>query len=366
MKSQLLFSVMVLAVFITSAQNHFFEGYIVKAPGDTVKGYIKEDMNSHLADQVLFKANTSENVIPYTAKDIKAFGFEGNIFRALNYFDEVDSMQKERFGKLLVEGYYTLYELYFSVADHYFYVTSQQGKNFFLYDDRLGITVEGSKKGNYRNHLYFIGQSCPNAMNTVETMTFSERDVAKFVQKANNCLQPGSSSLMHIKKAKMKYKGVYLFAGGIPLGKLGNEVMGQLMVRYVSPSISRNASLNIGIGYTRYGSRTTTTVYTLSSRENRSVTELYGIPIQLQYNFSRSWFQPYFYIGFGAVYEKEQQFVKNNDFGTITSTTTSKNQAGATVPLGLGIEIYPTSHLLIKADFRYELFYSIPSFWNSF
>ena len=361
MKKQLLMSAMLLAACIACAQNKYLQGYIVKASGDTVNGYIKEDMNSHLCEQLSFKSREADNATTFTAKDIRAFGFDGTIFRALNYFDEVDSVQKQQFGKVLVEGYYSLYELYFGVGDHYFYVTSQQGKNFFLYDDRLGINVEGTRKGNYRNHLYFIGQSCPNAMNTVETMTFSEKDVAMFVQKANNCIQPGSVSSLHIHNGKTEYTGVYLFAGGIPLGKLGDEVMGQLMARFVSPSLTRNASLNIGIEYSRYASRTTTQVYTLSVQENRSVTELYGIPIQLQYNITRSWFQPYLYIGVGIVYEKERQFMKYNDFGSINSWSTSKSQVGASLPVGIGIEVYPTSHLLIKADLRYELFLQYPA-----
>ena len=362
MKYQLLLMATLFVARMSFAQNTFLEGYIVKAAGDTVKGYIKEDMDSHLAEKVSFRLNALGDATTYSVKDIRGFGFQGTIFRALNYFDEVDSVQKEKFGKLLVEGYYTLYALYFGVGDHNFLVISREGKNFFLYDDVLRNTVEGSTKGNYRNHLYFIGQACPEAMNRVETMTFAERNVARFVQDANNCLEPGSKSAIHIKKAKTKYKGVYLFAGGIPLGKNGNQVMGQLMARFVSPAITQNASLNIGIEYTRYGSPTTTKVYTLSSQETHYITELYGVPIQLQYNFSRSWFQPYGYIGVGIVYKRDRDYLKYNDFGTVTYSSTNKLESGASFPLGIGVEIYPTSHLIIKADLRYELFLQYPAF----
>ena len=359
MKVQLLLVAMLFAVCIASAQNHFFEGYIVKAAGDTVKGYIKEDMSSHLSNQVMFKAHASEDATPFTVKDVRAFAFENNIFRALNYFDEVDSVQKEQFGKLLVEGYYSLYALYYGVAGHYFYVTSQQGKNFFLYDDLLEPNYV-KRSANFRNHLYFIGQSCPNAMSRVESMTFTEKDVANFVQHANNCLEPGKPSSLHFKKAKTELVGIYLFAGGLSLDNGRNQLMGQIMARFVSPSISRKASFNVGFEYLRNSGPFTTTVSSLSTEEDHEVTEIYSVPFLLQYNFTRGWFQPYVCTGISVMYKIDKQIDKLTSLGYESTGIRSNSEVGPSFPFAVGVEVYPIKHLLIKAEYRYDIFLQYP------
>jgi hypothetical protein len=359
MKTQLLLLAMLLAACVTYAQERFFEGYIVKSSGDTVKGYIREDRNGGLAESVSFKAGVSESPSTFTVKDIRAFGFDGTIFRALNYFDEVDSVQKERFGKLLVEGHYNLYALYFGVAEHYFYVTGQDGKNLFLFDDVMGHT-DAIRNGNFRNNLFFIGQSCPNALNTVETMSFSEKDVANFVQQANNCLQPGQASAFHFKKGKTELAGVILFAGGLPLGNGKSQLMGQLMARLVNPSISRKASLNIGFSYARNATGASSTTSSFYTETDHSFTEIYGIPVQLQYNFTSGRFQPYLYTGVALIYKIDRQTSKLTGLNTTTFGSTIKDRMGASVPFGIGFEIYPTSRLMIKADLRYELAMQYP------
>ena len=362
MKYQLLLFAAMLIAFITCAQNNYLQGYIVKSSGDTVKGYIKEDNNSHLSEQVLFKAHEADNATTFTVKDIRAFGFEKNIFRALNYLDEVDSVQKDRFGKLLVEGYYNLYAIYFGVGDHYYYITSQQGKNFFLYDDLLRNTVESSRKGNFRNHLYFIGQSCPNVISNVESLSYTEKDVARFVQQVNNCVEPGKASSIQFNKSKTRLDGIYLFAGGLPLSNGQSQIIGQLLARFVSPSISRQASLNIGFSYLRSADQPVVTANTLSTEEDREVTEIYSIPIQLQYNFTSSRFQPYVFVGVSAVYKIDKQITTLSGVGINSSTySNSKSEFGPSVLAGVGFEIYLIKHFLIKAEYRYELFLQKPA-----
>ena len=133
------------------------------------------------------------------------------------------------------------------------------------------------------------------------------------------------------------------------------------MARFVSPSLSQNASLNIGINYTRYGSPTTTNVYSLSSEETHHVTELFSIPIQLQYNFTRGLIQPYCYVGIGVVHKIEQDYTKINYLNSTSSGSTKESETGVSFPFGIGLEIYPTSNLIIKAELRDELFLQYPA-----
>lgn len=333
------------------SQDHFSPGFIVNNNGDTLKGWVKEDINSRLSSKIDFKSDQSKEPVAYTSNDIRAFGINGNQFRSLQYLDETDSTQKQNFGKLLVDGYYNLYIIYRSVSEHYFYLTTQDGRNFLLYDDIIANT-DVTRKGNYHKVLYDIGLNLPNVDNRAVSIGFTERELAKYVYDCNNIDHKTSNSQLHYVKAKTDWS-VIGYVGGITLGTNKSQVTVQLLARFVSPSVTKKASLNIGLTY----SRTSTpyaNYFAFYPKDDRTLTELVAVPVQLQYNFLTGWFQPYIYTGFSIGH------VSQTD-NYATGNPTNETRLGFPVLAGAGLELHPTSRLFIRADFRYELILQYPS-----
>jgi len=71
--------IVVIPVFCLS-QTEFKAGFIVKNPGDTIKGYLKQEPETVLQNSIQFTQNMSgEGAEKLTSEKIFAFGFnEGN------------------------------------------------------------------------------------------------------------------------------------------------------------------------------------------------------------------------------------------------------------------------------------------------
>ena len=99
--------------FLCLSQATFKSGIIVNNNGDTLKGYIKEDIEKNLQNKIIFKQNDSDDETKLlTTKEIKAFGFEGkNIFQKISYTNPNDNSWNEHFAKLcsmVITGYFPL------------------------------------------------------------------------------------------------------------------------------------------------------------------------------------------------------------------------------------------------------------------
>src|SRR5215471_6773694 len=108
------------------SQSDFKSGFIVKNNGDTVKGFLKEDVQSELQKGVVFKSSNTDAGTTLTFSDIKAFGYDGgNTFKKISYADPSDNSSNELFAKLMLNGHYTLYSFYKSDRQYYVVKTSE-------------------------------------------------------------------------------------------------------------------------------------------------------------------------------------------------------------------------------------------------
>ena len=107
------------------SQRHFAEGYIVKADGDTVTGFLYEDTFNGSSRECVFKLSADAPNTIYRPDEVRAYRFNrGKYYVSKKILSDKDSVSV--FLEYLVDG----------VADLYFL----RGKN----QDRLFIEMPGN------------------------------------------------------------------------------------------------------------------------------------------------------------------------------------------------------------------------------
>src|SRR6185436_10590081 len=92
------------------AQQKFTGGYVILANGDTLHGYLQEEVEGSLVTGVMFSNNENgTSSKKYVVTDAKAFHYDqGSSFEAVSYND-LNNTPTTTFAKLLLTGYYRLY-----------------------------------------------------------------------------------------------------------------------------------------------------------------------------------------------------------------------------------------------------------------
>jgi hypothetical protein len=204
-------------------------------------------------------------------------------------------------------------------------------------------------KENYGNKLSFFSSGCePIQRVATNEIPYSQNRMINFFTALNACLFPGSHSEVIYKKPPQKIVP-YVFAGGLPLGDQ-YEATVQFVLRFYAPSISRLTSFNTGL-YGYFNSRNQDGIYV--GQTTQLVTNYVSVPAIIQQNFTSGVVQPYIYVGAalqyikqsGTDYNPQRVFQKDFNVGIIA---------------GGGIEAF-FGKLLVKADWRYELFSHFPT-----
>ncbi len=95
--------------------------------------------------------------------------------------------------------------------------------------------------------------------------------------------------------------------------------------------------------------------YPGSKVEQTAYKNIYGVPFTLQYNFTRGRVKPYIDAGLSLDY-LETKGVLDYSY-----RKTHDNGFGIGFIIAAGVEGYVTKRLMIKADWRYELFLHYPT-----
>jgi hypothetical protein len=332
------------------AQNTSDPGYIIVHEKDTVKGYIEIQTESEFTTSVKFKKESGAPTTEYHAADIAGFGMGKTNYRSLQFFNTISKTHVSAFVKQLVAGEYDLYS--YVTPDRVFYVLRKDSTDEFLYDHPYSLSEEVAEETNYLNILHFISVNCPGISNLYDRVRYSDKDMADFVLKVDNCLSQGTAVNFYEKsKTKVQY---YVFAGALPVaGK--NQFTGSFNVRLSLPRIDKKTSINIGLNYSSFTVQTSERadnwhMYTLSMKNN-----MYSIPVTFQYNFTTTLIQPYFCAGLSGIY-----CMKNGQSYT-SSIPSTQTQSGMALVVGLGIEANIISKLYFRVDWRYEFEMQYPN-----
>ncbi len=355
-------TILFIFLFLTSSilfgQVSFRTGYIIKNNGDTIHGYIKEDVEEKLAQSINFKDQANVTKV-LTVQDIKEFGFEGEgTFRQVNYVDPLDSLKsKVHFAKFLLEGTYRLFS--FRRKDDLNFIVVNKDTSYLLYDD-IKSEFQVFEKGNYQSMLYYFSRECPKVSSKAANCNFSEESLLSFFVSLAECSGNTNNMVVHYSKSKAQ-KNIILSAGGLAVDKR-TEIAIQALGQYVMPSVNRKSSLLVGIVYLRSTHESTTT-YTLVEDHIKYETQVFEIPMMFRYDVLQKLIQPYLYGGAGVAFRKDKETTTRMSLispDAEATGTTEDSDFGATVLVGGGINIRIIKDLFINLDYRYDLYSHLP------
>ena len=347
-----------------SAQTNFTAGYIVKANGDTLRGYLQEELRKDLLFSIKFKpGSTSTAFETLTPADITSFKYEsGDVYKLISFKNTLNDSTPAQtcFALQLVTGPYNLYS-YIENEEIYFVVIGNN-VSYFVYNTTTDNSGQIKNEGNYLSRLLAMAASCNDRSLHSDQLTYNEKDISDFVNKLNNCIAPGSSSTNHYQKAKAITQ-LSIFAGGFSVGKNRNQLTGDIAFRVTYPQLSKNVFLNIGIHYSNT---------TIDKREKiigtvveLSVTkdDIFCVPLTIQYNIGQGIIQPFFYGGLAAAYLTQNTTHSVYDqFPTVDLP----NKFEVSVIGAIGIEGHITKNFCIKAEWRYEELLQYPALGLSY
>jgi hypothetical protein len=340
-------------------QPSYKKGYLINNNGDTIQGYIKDDVEEKLARSIDFKDEAGVIKI-LSVGDMKEFGFDGESnFRLVNYVDPLDSLKrKTHFAKLLLEGTYKLFS--FRRKDDLNFIVVNKDTSYLLYDDVKSEFGDIFEKGNYQSLLFFFARECPKISSKAANVNFSEESLLAFFVSLEKCTGHANNTVVHYSTSKSQ-KNIILSAGALGWDKR-TEIAIQVLGQFVVPSVNRKSSLLTGIVYLRSTHESTTT-YTLAKDHSKYETQVFEIPLMFRYDILQKVVQPYIYGGAGGAFKKDKETTTRTSLitaDTEATGTTESSDFGATVLVGAGINIRVVKDLFINLDYRYDLYSHLP------
>ncbi|MBS1575093.1 MAG: outer membrane beta-barrel protein [Bacteroidetes bacterium] len=348
----LIFAFFPLALF---SQSGFAPGFIIKAAEDTVRGYIEEITEKKINDKIHFTKAQGNPAVALSINDITAFGYTGgNVYYKVRYIEPAAFAIKERFAKKLVEGYYRLYN-FWEAEKQYFVVNTYEDSTYLLYDDDISASGIVSEKGNFRNRLLFFSINCDSIKQGIERLDYTQARIAEYVHQLNRCILPSEQNAVVYKKDKT-FLNIYGYTGAIPWGSQ-YEFAGRIIARLSIPSLDKNTFLNVGISYMANKKNYTVPSLYLGSPPHFNIDyrSIFSVPLTIQYNLLQGKVRPYVEAGLSIVYlDATTEY-------TYSPAKTHDTRFGIGFIVAAGVEGNITHRLMIKADWRYELFLHYPT-----
>jgi hypothetical protein len=360
-KKLLLLAALCLSFIFPDAQPKFVNGFTVNMAGDTSRGFILQESNVQLARGITFKTDiNSKESKTFSPEDLQSFGFrDGNLYYSIEYTDTRDSsIRKKEFAKLLVGGYYNLYAIAREKANFY-WLKSAGDSGYFMYGDEIDYLYLRNLPGNYKNTFNFLARDCDKITARLERLVYSDQSISHFVKDLNHCVSP-ATQVIEAKKAKWE-KHFQVYAGGIILGTHRSQTTFQAFLKLINPETGRKFSMYAGISYVNFNDRSFDYIYGPGKVFKDFNSKLFSIPIIFQYNFTKGIIQPYVNGGVSLANLKENTVqTYHNSFGEIFTNSFQNNRTGVAILMAAGIEVFPISNLIIKAEWKYELYFQYP------
>ncbi|HXB29846.1 MAG TPA: hypothetical protein VNW49_08510 [Puia sp.] len=333
------FIIFILIHFTLIAQRSFEPGYIVKQNQDTVRGFVEVAINRDLTHSVKFKKEESAELKEYNPADLLAFAIGNDLYLSKHFLNTAqDSVMETAFVKQLVKGEYSLYS--YSKDELVYYLLQKDTTVYFLFDrvtDNLG---EIKQEGNYLNYLNLISINCEKLNKNYAGMGYNDKNLADFVLKADNC-SSDEKAVSYYQKPK-SVKQYFGFVGGFPPSL--TQFSANFTLQFSLPRIYKNIFFNVGLSYsytTKKSSALGGANETINYTNNYNIV---SIPFAIQWNFTTSRLQPYFYAGLSA-----SIYNVTSSYGNFGKPYTPQPFVVAMVT-GLGIQMKIGSRFYIRAE----------------
>lgn len=315
----------------------FEKGSIVTIENVKIDGHIKTDDLSNLSSKICFKpTETDVKYIYYDTNQIKSFQTEtGKTFDLLSFKINNNSESINVFASLILKGEISLYKTVYKSTTFYIIVTKDE--NYVLQNDEL---ISGETKMIKYNYLGVINLATEGfSSKNYQKIPFDEEDFIKIISEYN------ASKGYESKEVTYDEKNIHYFIVNIGGGhkKDESELFFQAMYRIYYPKISRSTSLNLGLNYFNYQ---------FPDVPNGNIKEsLISVPLQIQQNILNKNIRPYVFMGLNFSYlkivdDKNNSLLKNG----------LQSNYGIGILYGAGIEIDLYKGIMLKSEFRQEVF----------
>ena len=352
MKKNLIMLALLWAYFPLLAQKESAPGYIVKSSGDTLRGYLRQELRNQPILSVSFRS-ASGSTANYSTADISSYGYEnGNVYRAITYLNTMGdtSFSETVFAKILLHGGYSLYD--YRQQDRLFFIVLENAASYFIYDAVISQTGIESEEGNFYAEVTQLASACKDKDLRPNSVNYNEHSMTDFVADLNTCVKPGQSVVKYSGRNNEKLNLVVYF-GGMSSGNK-SILTGELMLRFNYPSISRNLYFVTGVSFAKVTQQITPTLYNISFTYQGSDTYA-ALPVFLQYKLISGRIEPYIFGGVGGFYDDNvsQSFYIHGD---IHQRSIQIKPFG-----GAGLEGFILKNLAIRASWWLGLYDQLPT-----
>lgn len=318
----------------------FEKGTIMTIENVKIDGYIKTEDLSNLSSKICFKlAETDVKYINYDTTQIKSFQTEtGKTFDLLSFKINNNRAAIKVFASLILKGEISLYKTIYKSKTFYIIVTKDE--NYVLQNDEQISFETNIIKHNYLGVINLATEGFSSKNN--QKIPFKEIDFIKIISEYN--ASKGYQSKEVTYNEKIIHYFILNIGGGLKKGE--SELFFQAMYRLYYPKISRSTSLNLGLNYFNYQFPELNKSNTSNFKES-----LISTPLQIQQNILNKNIRPYIFLGLNFSYLK----IVDDKNNSLIKDGFQRNY-GIGILYGAGIEIDLYKGIMLKSEFRQELF----------
>lgn len=298
--------IFLLLINIKAVSQTFNSGYIISENGDSIPGYILDQIDNEMQFKIEFKNSIIDNSsISYSPEDILGFGFDyGRTFEQQSVAKGNKDTLKV-FAKRIVQGRINLY------------MNSNQiiaNEELFLKNNNLDevvhikrpkkeiVTRPNGSKYSYQSKIFigflnYIVSDVPNYKIYNDKERFSTKKIINRIKEYNSLFSKDYSTSNYIEQRKFRYD----LTIGIPINWNINGTQYKSAFRValyrnkIFPETTRKLSYISGFSY-RYGSSLNN--YNSTNRQHF----ISIIPLGLNYHRSKGLIRPYAYFGLGVTF----------------------------------------------------------------
>jgi hypothetical protein len=205
MRILLVFSLFLLLIQGTSAQDRFGSGYYLSEAGDTVHGFIQ--YKPRYTDKVPFRSTLKSRTKELSAEQTRAFGFTGwDNFERLEFAATKDAPASPVFVNVLVSG-----EIDLLVYRRTFIIGSAQAGRFKLIGGKSSNAEQAMK--NYQTNtgaFNILFQDCAAVKEAAQKAKISRRALVELIKDYHKCRGLPATELEMKTVSRKKYVGFFI------------------------------------------------------------------------------------------------------------------------------------------------------------
>jgi hypothetical protein len=346
---------------ISQIRDNYVKGTVILDGGEKKTGLIQNESYSRLKQLIHFKTDEHSNVIAYDPKDID--GIELASGEAYENIDFVPNKEKITvLAKVLIRGRISLWGVEESGVQYYIITRPDtHGQQYVLQDDQIGngVVVDANERRviehhYFRSFLRLATKDAPEFKLDPEKVGFTERQIKDFISAYNQAAH-GENKVISSVSPKPSF--LILAVSGMTTNTT-TDVFVQANYRIYFPRISKGTSFNTGLNYIRYNvdqpSQLAVNIhgYLYNTKPSVYKENVLSIPFQFQQNLLQRRIRPYFFFG-ASLNVHNYKDTENNPPPALRNILSSFS-----LVYGGGLECNVTRHIIIKGEYRYDLFSS--------